>query len=589
MTGRPGSSAPRPGGSAEAGRSAAPRRQPHRAFSIDQNCHPLWDVLPKVSALSRHGWQVRHFIEDVDVAFSAPGAEAPPAGEGAREASVDRSSLRLALERYHRSGGADWGAALFYSEFLGRQPVELRDWEPLTGMKTNVLARRLGRSVDDLYDELSPGDNWQLIGSSYVGDREHHRLIGDLTVAETQPFLREIVQKARADAIERFPAAAPRQRLDEWFARETQRLERLLAAHAGGRLVELYRAWLGEHLGGGADLDFASALFAARGRPRQAALLEVFTRDYPAAAELYNQALGETHLKLRPLRIEQGELPFFATFEHHGHRVRAGVYLAGGELHIADPEAPGVKLAPGGRLPLDALAEAGVACLTGKAVLLAIQARLGDDAAPLAVPRRGSAYLAASHRLAAKLADARLLPEGHGPLHPVLRVRFRLLDRIRDLHVVIRLPAHLAAAFGREEITAAAFADGYADLAREAWDRLASFESADARGRWQRDSFPEVFRELSELDSTRRRLAKTEPKGEAIRNASKRAKALEVELLEATVRQIAQDWQVAEVDFWDSRGALLPWCVGLGGEAFYHHVVEQAEIREEGPFADEAA
>ncbi len=35
-------------------------------FSIDQNCHSLWDVLPKLQALQRRAEAVTHFVEDID-------------------------------------------------------------------------------------------------------------------------------------------------------------------------------------------------------------------------------------------------------------------------------------------------------------------------------------------------------------------------------------------------------------------------------------------------------------------------------------------------------------------------------------------
>ena len=92
-------------------------------FSIDQNCHSLWDVVPKLQALARRGVAVRHFVEDIDVAFTQMGA-GPDGGE-----------LRLARERFYRSGGGDWGAALFYADFLGAQPTEIREWEKWTGMR----------------------------------------------------------------------------------------------------------------------------------------------------------------------------------------------------------------------------------------------------------------------------------------------------------------------------------------------------------------------------------------------------------------------------------------------------------------------
>ena len=98
-------------------------------FSIDQNCHSLWDALPKLQALAARGARVRHFVEDVDVAFTSLGSQ------GAA------GPLQWTRERFHPSGGQDWGAALFYSEFLGKLCVEIRDWEPLIGMKTAALAR----------------------------------------------------------------------------------------------------------------------------------------------------------------------------------------------------------------------------------------------------------------------------------------------------------------------------------------------------------------------------------------------------------------------------------------------------------------
>ncbi|MGB2824768.1 MAG: hypothetical protein WBF17_27600, partial [Phycisphaerae bacterium] len=72
-------------------------------FSIDQNCHSLWDALPKLHALARRGRRVMHFNEDIDSAFTSLGSR------------IDADDLRLARERFHHSGGADWGAALFYT------------------------------------------------------------------------------------------------------------------------------------------------------------------------------------------------------------------------------------------------------------------------------------------------------------------------------------------------------------------------------------------------------------------------------------------------------------------------------------------
>ena len=84
-------------------------------ISIDQNCASFWDTIPKLDALRRKGIDVSHYVEDVDIAFAARGAE------------VDQPDLRLAMENVYPGGGQDWGAGLFYSDFLGRR----RRWDDL--------------------------------------------------------------------------------------------------------------------------------------------------------------------------------------------------------------------------------------------------------------------------------------------------------------------------------------------------------------------------------------------------------------------------------------------------------------------------
>jgi hypothetical protein len=536
-------------------------------FSIDQNCHSLWDVAPKCQALTAGGFRVRHFVEDIDVAFTALGSP-----------QADGRPLRLARERYHHSGGADWGAALFYSQFLGRLPVEVRQWEPFTGLKTAVLARQLGRTVEDLYAEFSPGDTWQLIGASYVGDRRHHRLIADLTVAETSEFLRQIMDKARADMLGCFPQSAAHQRIEAWFAAESARLKQLLADHAGGRLVDLYRAWLGQLLDDGknVEVDLVSSLVTLSADSPAAALLEIFCAHYARAVELYNQAVQQTAVSVNPLDAEAGELPFFVTLAYQGHRVRTDVHYRDGALQVADASFP----LAGGRLPLEALRAVGVAGLAGKALLLPIQVRWGPAGAELALPYRGSAYMPAAQQLIGLWRREGLL---NGQVRPLVRVRFHLLDRMKSLDTVIRLPAHLAACFDAAEIPARELGRRWADLARQAQERLTQFKTDEGRLAWQRHSFPVLVAEMDRLEARRRDLAAREPKSPAIREVWQQLKTLRRDLLDSTLRQIALDWQVADIDYWDSRGAIWPWCVALGGQEFYNQVVAGAEIYRQDP------
>lgn len=534
-------------------------------ISIDQNCHSLWDVAPKCQALAAAGEPLRHFIEDTDVAFTALGSGQAAGGE-----------LHLARERYHHSGGADWGAALFYSEFLGRLPVDVRWWEPLTGMKTAALARQLGRTVEDLYAEFSPSDTWQLIGPSYVGDRRHHRTIADLTVAQTGRFVRELVDKARADMLRRFVDPAAYRRIGEWFATETSRLARLLADQAGGRLVDLYRAWLGELLGGSVELAAASSLAALAPGAPGVALLEIFCAHYGRAAECYNEAVRQTDVGLNPLDTQRGELPFFAALAYEGHQVRADVHYRDGALHVADASFP----LKGGHVPIEALRATGVTGLAGKAVMLAVQVRWGEDGQELALPHRGSFYMPAAQRLVGLMRREGLLT---GPVRPLVRVRFGLLDRMRSLDAAIRLPNHLVACFGAEEIPARQLGERWAEVARQASERLEQFKSDEGRRAWQRKSQGVLVGEIDRLDARRRELAAREPKAPALRDVWKQLKPLQRDLLDATVRQIARDWQASQLDYWGSRGAIWPWCVAAGGQEFYNQVIARAEISREDP------
>ena len=265
----------------------------------------------------------------------------------------------------------------------------------------------------------------------------------------------------------------------------------------------------------------------------------------------------------------------FATLTRDGHLVRTGVFLRDGRLHGGEESfAPGAD----GSLPLGALAAGGVRCLAGKAAVLVTQVRCRPEGQPLALPHRGSLYMPTAHRFARKLSEAHLLP---GELQPIVRVRFRLLDRLRSLAAPIRLPAHLAAAMGAEEVRAGELGEAHAELAADARRRLEAFRDPAERQRWQERTLPEAHAEIAALDARRRELARTDPKAPELRELWKRIRPLQARLLDALLRRIDRDTQLAELDTYDSRGAILPWCIALGGEAFYRRVIEGAEVHEE--------
>ena len=58
---------------------------------------------------------------------------------------------------------------------------------------------------------------------------------------------------------------------------------------------------------------------------------------------------------------------------------------------------------------------------------------------------------------------------------------------------------------------------------------------------------------------------------------------MQSQILDRTLRRVADDWQLRDLDYWDSRGALLPWAVALGGEKFYDELLARAELSRESP------
>ena len=138
-------------------------------ISIDQNCHSLWDALPKLHALAGAA----------EACSTASRTWTWPSPRSARVGFAATCSCER--ERFHRSGGQDWGAAMFYS----RVPGPAAGGDPRLGAADRHEHRPLWPTSwagpwTSCTTSIRPADNWQLIGPSYVGDARHHRVIGDL-------------------------------------------------------------------------------------------------------------------------------------------------------------------------------------------------------------------------------------------------------------------------------------------------------------------------------------------------------------------------------------------------------------------------
>ena len=535
-------------------------------ISIDQNSHVLWDTVPKLQALKSAGLPCTHYIEDIDVAFTMLGAK------------PDQTELKISLEKFYPTGGCDWGASLFYSDFLGRLPVEPRTWEPMLGCKLSTYAKKAGITLEELYDQHATGDNWMLIGSSFIADRNHHRLLGDLTVKEVHAYIKKFFELAKNDCLRVFKGSGVKERVEKWFAAEWQNVLIHLNKNQGLSLDDFYDSWMNDYFGASdnyINIAKSSKLFALNKNSNGVKLLELFLQDYPRLSALYNQAVRDANLGLHELDTKNGELPFFVTLNHKGHKVRCEINLAGNSLDIAGRE---IALDSDRTLPLQKLKDMGVECLVGKAILLVIQVRMGKAGKPLVMPFHGSSYMPAAHNLAKLLIENKLI---ENDVSPILRVRFHLLDRLADADINIKLPTHLQSEFNAEEMPAKTFAKTYKNIADNAASVLDKLLNKSQSDNWKRIAFASEFDQIEKLNSEKMKLVRENPKQPAVREIGQQATAIKRNIDKGFIEKISSLYQTANIDFWDSRGAICPWCIAAGGEEFYQHVIANASVYEE--------
>ena len=145
-------------------------------ISIDQNCSPLWDAIPKLAALRAHGFAGAHWIEDVDTAFTEQFAK-------------PGTAPHVAPERIYPNGNSDWGASFFYSNFMARNAMNPRTLEPWLRAPVATFAKRAGMDVGSLFAQYASSENFQIIAPSHCGDHRH-RTLGSLTLRELrEPFM----------------------------------------------------------------------------------------------------------------------------------------------------------------------------------------------------------------------------------------------------------------------------------------------------------------------------------------------------------------------------------------------------------------
>ncbi len=200
--------------------------------------------------------------------------------------------------------------------------------------------------------------------------------------------------------------------------------------------------------------------------------LDPATRTYAEAA--YNQAVDESEIYTLE-RFGEGALPFDLVIRGRG---RGTLHVNGRQIRVdctpeleceADtPVTSPVQLAQALSRCIDA-----PHALVGKAVMLV--SMLCHEFLPV-MNEEGSAYVSRTHLMHEAMRDFGFTVN----TAPILRIVYPTWDALAGTSVVFHLPNHLAAAFGRREITGDAFAAEWraaCDQERDLLDQVAAWSS----------------------------------------------------------------------------------------------------------------
>jgi len=521
-------------------------------ISIDQNSNSLWDVLPKIEALHTHQRELLHYVEDIDVAFTKVGST--------------YCAPQLTLEQYYPNGNLDWGASLFYMDFLGKVPLNLSNLSQYTGKKIATTAKSMGLTLQDLYKTFSVADNYQLTGTSYISSHpEKHRLLGDLSTDLKKPFIQQLLALAEADILERFIDAPSQERIKIWFKNERAILDQLWDKAAD--LATFYQAWIRAHLPS-AQLELTSELFSEKQMAHlNFDLLKKIIKDYPLFQKIYNQSLEESGVELTPLR--HGALPFFATYKVNGQQVRSGLQLLDGQIKIADQSFDS-------NISFDDFFNK-VDILVGKALLLIITVRDYHIGHPLVLPELGSLYTPAAVKLAEKMQAHDFID--HLP-HSIFRLQFNFIDQLKNSKSTISIPKHLQYRLGTQ-LTACELARQLPIAIAEAKDTLNQLKDPEKRVHYFSLWTPKLSLKIDLLKKTKEICGKDPDRRHECPQLWAEIKKHEQEKELTCFQRIIDLVQTTEMTYWNSRGALKPWSIAAGGESFYQQLLKSSKLREE--------
>jgi hypothetical protein len=142
----------------------------------------------------------------------------------------------------------------------------------------------------------------------------------------------------------------------------------------------------------------------------------------------------------------------------------------------------------------------------------------------------------------------------------------------------VRLPPYLHRAFGCAECAASTLADRFYQVRDRARHRLEQASQEEGRQRLWREWAPKQFAERDALEERRRELGRNPETRDQAPALWEQIKQLDADILAERIERLVETVHCSRLDFWNSRGAILPWAVAVAGEELYHDIVNQAEI-----------
>ncbi|MEO7714629.1 MAG: hypothetical protein ABIY70_00385 [Capsulimonas sp.] len=376
-----------------------------------------------------------------------------------------------------------WSAAGEMSSLFGSESVPSRHVYMKYGVPFDWLARHEPGGKSELYETMTAAWGW----TGLVHTEQHHAIAHDIPICDILPALLEQMDRAFAESISclddadhRASAAALCERIKDWTRSFAQQCDGTTS------LTDLYRDLLPklyQLLLQRPPIDFSTTTTTRLLRfssethqlPRFSVVglfLDPKTRD--AATRAYNACVAGSGIYDLD-SFGPGAIPFDLVVPGHG---RGTICVNGADVTLEFGDNPATLTSPTPVHDLETLARVieeaygSRTVLVGKAITL-INMLAAEHL--VVFHETASGYTGGTAAFNAALAKAGVLQA----LYPIVRLEYGTWDALTDISspARLRLPVHLAAAYGAETVSAAEFGARWRDVVMTQKENLREIKS----------------------------------------------------------------------------------------------------------------